>query len=420
MKKIAIIPARSGSKGLPHKNILNLYGKPLIAWTIEAALKSKQFERVILSTDSKQYGKIGKEYGAEIVYRDESISNDNASTYDVIKDLFSKTNIESIDYFVLLQPTSPLRNEKHINEAIALFENNYSKYDTLVRIKEANKSSDLIKPVDDTFSLKYFDKDFSNYKRQEYKEYEPNGAIFISKIESYLKVGHFFGKQGIAYKMNEDDSIDIDGRNDFELAINILIRRNKKDETDKLVKARIVEKNILQTDITYPVTLIGHSFFDKWKINEILGMQVNNLGVNGCTAQLYLDEFLIRRPLKYIGDYIFVMFGTNEIVFEKDINKIVKEINKTISYIRQLKAKKVFFINISNVNGRVDRNNDFIDKCEKVFRTDIEADKIISTKLLNDEFGWLNKEYTYDGLHLNEKGYKRLLEIIEGEVCDEI
>ena len=242
MKKIAIIPARSGSKGLPHKNILNLYGKPLIAWTIEAALKSKQFERVILSTDSKQYGKIGKEYGAEIVYRDESISNDNASTYDVIKDLFSKTNIESIDYFVLLQPTSPLRNEKHINEAIALFENNYSKYDTLVSIKEANKSSDLIKPVDDTFSLKYFDKDFSNYKRQEYKEYEPNGAIFISKIESYLKVGHFFGKQGIAYKMNEDDSIDIDGRNDFELAINILIRRNKKDETDKLVKARIVEK----------------------------------------------------------------------------------------------------------------------------------------------------------------------------------
>lgn len=56
-EKIAIIPARSGSKGLPHKNILNLYGKPLIAWTIEAALKSKQFERVILSTDSKQYGK---------------------------------------------------------------------------------------------------------------------------------------------------------------------------------------------------------------------------------------------------------------------------------------------------------------------------------------------------------------------------
>lgn len=187
----------------------------------------------------------------------------------------------------------------------------------MVSIKEANKSSDLIKPVDDTFSLKYFDKDFSNYKRQEYKEYEPNGAIFISKIESYLKVGHFFGKQGIAYKMNEDDSIDIDGRNDFELAINILIRRNKKDETDKLVKARIVEKNILQTDITYPVTLIGHSFFDKWKINEILGMQVNNLGVNGCTAQLYLDEFLIRRPLKYIGDYIFVMFGTNEIVLKR-------------------------------------------------------------------------------------------------------
>lgn len=239
MKKIAIIPARSGSKGLPNKNILNLCGKPLIAWTIEAAIKSHQFERIILSTDSQQYGQIGKEYGAEVVYRDENVSNDKASTYDVIKDLFNKINIADINYFVLLQPTSPLRNENHIKEAINIFENNYYCKDTLVSVKEAHKSADLIKPIDDTLSLKNFDKDFSNYKRQSYKEYEPNGAIFISKIDTYLKVKHFFGKQGIAYIMNEDDSIDIDDRNDFELAINILIRRNKESETEKFVKTRI-------------------------------------------------------------------------------------------------------------------------------------------------------------------------------------
>lgn len=420
MKKIAIIPARSGSKGLPNKNILNLYGKPLIAWTIEAAVKSNQFERIILSTDSQQYGQIGKEYGAEVVYRDENVSNDKASTYDVIKDLFNKINIADINYFVLLQPTSPLRNENHIKEAINIFENNYYCYDTLVSVKEAHKSSELIKPIDDTLSLKNFDKDFSNYKRQTYKEYEPNGAIFISKIDTYLKVKHFFGKQGIAYIMNEDDSIDIDDRNDFELAINILMRRNKESETEKFVKTRIKEKNILNYEIKYPITLIGHTFFDKWNIDSILGVKVNNLGINGSTAKLYLQNVLNKSNWKWLGDYVIIMFGTNEIIFERNIDNIIFDINKLIQYIRLFYPKKIFFVNISNVNGRIDRDNNFINQCEKIFSTNIIADKIIATKNLNDKFGWLNKDYTYDGLHLNEKGYTKLLEIIEGEIRNDI
>lgn len=420
MKKIAIIPARSGSKGLANKNILNLYGKPLIAWTIEAATKSNQFERIILSTDSQQYGQIGKEYGAEVIYRDENVSDDKASTYDVIKDLFNKINIADINYFVLLQPTSPLRNENHIKEAINIFENNYYYYDTLVSVKEAHKSADLIKPIDGTLSLKSFDKDFSDYNRQSYKEYEPNGAIFISKIDTYLKVKHFFGKQGIAYIMDEDDSIDIDNRNDFELAINILTRRNKESETEKFVKTRIKEKNILNYEIKYPITLIGHSFFDKWNIDKILKMKVNNLGINGSTARLYLQNVLNKSNWSWLGDYVVVMFGTNEIIFERNINKIVFDINNLIQYIRLFHPKKIFFVNISNVNGRIDRDNKFINQCEKKFRTSITADKIISTKNLNDRFGWLSKEYTNDGLHLNEAGYIKLLEIIEGEIYNDI
>lgn len=420
MNKIAIIPARSGSKGLPHKNILNLYGKPLIAWTIEAAIKSHQFDRVIVSTDSKQYGKISEEYGAEVIYRDESISNDTSSTYDVIKDVFHKINISNVDYFVLLQPTSPLRNEFHINESIDLFENNYNDYNTLVSMKSAHKSSDLIKQIDETYSLKYFDKDFSNYKRQEYDEYEPNGAIFISKIQSYLEIKHFFGKQGIAYIMNEDDSIDIDSRNDFELAINILIRKNKKSETKKLVQTRILEKNVFTKEIRYPITLVGHSFFDKWNISKICNMGVNNLGINGCTAQLYYDEILNKYEFQSLGDYIIVMFGTNEIVFENDIKEITKQINKTIECIKKMNVKKIFFINIANVNGRIDRDNNFINECQTEFLKYICADKIISTRLLNDEFGWLNKEYTYDGLHLNDKGYDILLNIIEEGIADDL
>lgn len=416
MNKIAIIPARSGSKGLPHKNILNLYGKPLIAWSIEAAIKSKQFDRVIVSTDSKQYGRISELYGAEVIYRDENVSNDNASTYDVLKDLFSRIDISNIDYFVLLQPTSPLRNESHIKEAVTLFEGNYDEYDTLVSVVESHKSSELIKPIDESLSLKYFSNDFSNYKRQAYKEYEPNGAIFISKINTYLKVKHFFGAQGLAYIMNQDDSIDIDGRNDFELAINILIRKNKKYETENLVKARIAEKQILKETVKNSVTLIGHSFFDKWNVDQICHMKVNNLGINGCTAQLYNDEILNKYLEKSLGEYIIVMFGTNEIIFEHNIKTIIDEINDCLERIYMYNPKKVYFINIANVNGRVDRDNAFIDECKNMFSQYIKADKIISTEKLNDDFGWLDSDYTYDGLHLNEKGYAILKEIIEGEM----
>lgn len=420
MNKIAIIPARSGSKGLPHKNILNLYGKPLIVWSIEAALKSKEFDRVIISTDSKQYGKISMEYGAEVVYRNSNVSDDNASTYDVIIDLFSKIDLSNIDYFVLLQPTSPLRNEYHIRESIELFEKNYNNYDTLVSVTEAHKSSDLLRPIDETLSLKYFNKDFSNYKRQKYKEYEPNGAIFISKINTYLKIKHFFGMQGIAYIMDRDNSIDIDGRNDFELAINLLTRKNKENETENLVKTRIQERKNLKNNINNPITLIGHSFFDKWDIKTICNKGVNNWGINGCTAQLCKKFILDKCSFELLDKIVIVMFGTNEIIFESNISKIIEEINDCIKKIYFLGAKKVYFINITNVNGCIDRDNYFINSCKSEFSKYIKANKIILTDRLNDEFGWLNKDYTYDGLHLNDKGYDILSDIIEEEIYNEL
>ena len=118
MRKIAIIPARSGSKGLPNKNILELNGKPLIAYSIEAALQSKCFERVIVSTDSKEYGKISEKYGAEVIYGSKEASSDTASTYDALKEVFTKIETNNIDYFVLLQPTSPLRNVNHVKELL--------------------------------------------------------------------------------------------------------------------------------------------------------------------------------------------------------------------------------------------------------------------------------------------------------------
>lgn len=218
MKKIAIIPARSGSKGLPNKNILNLCGKPLIAWSIEAAIKSKCFDQVIVTTDSKEYGKISESYGAKVIYRSERTASDTASTYDALEELFQEKELRNYDYFMLLQPTSPLRTEKHIKDAIKLFEDNYENKNTLVSVSEAHKPTVLIKEIDETLSLKNFDIDYSKYSRQQYHEYESNGAIFMSKIDHYLKVKHFYGKTGIAYIMEKAVALDIDDAIDFELA----------------------------------------------------------------------------------------------------------------------------------------------------------------------------------------------------------
>lgn len=218
MKRIAIIPARSGSKGLKDKNIIDLCGKPLIAYSIEAALETSLFDHVIVSTDSEHYAEIAQHYGAEVMMRGEALSNDKATTFMVLEDILKNRLQESIDYFVLLQPTSPLRTSKHITEAIEKFEAKIENFDFLVSMKEADHAKVLVNPIDDDESLKYFDTDFSNYRRQGYKDYSPNGAIFIAKPDSYLEQKHFFGAKALSYIMSAEDSVDIDGALDLVVA----------------------------------------------------------------------------------------------------------------------------------------------------------------------------------------------------------
>ena len=222
MKKIDIIPARSGSKGLKDKNIIDLCGKPLIAYTIEAAIQSGVFNHVIVSTDSEHYAEISRNYGAEVMMRGETLSNDKATTYMVLEDILKNRLSERIDYFVLLQPTSPLRNASHIKEAVTKFENRFDDFDFLVSMKESEHAKVLVNPIGEDESLKYFDTDFSNYRRQGYKDYSPNGAIFMAKPETYLNHKHFFGAKSLAYFMSVEDSIDIDCYFDIVIAKEII------------------------------------------------------------------------------------------------------------------------------------------------------------------------------------------------------
>lgn len=418
MKKIAIIPARSGSKGLVNKNILMLLDKPILAYTIEAAIQSEKFIKVIVSTDSLEYKEIAEKYGAEVVMRGEELSNDSATSYMVIKDILGKNLGIEYDYFVLLQLTSPFRNYQHINESIEKFEKNISNYDFLVSMTETSKASTLIKPIEEDESLKHYDLDFSNYKRQNYKEYYPNGAIFIGKNKEYLERKHFFGKKSLAYFMNKADSIDIDDRLDFEFAILLMSMKQKEKQLLKNIENRIEEKKEKFNKVE-DITLIGHSIFDNWGIEMFQGYKVNNLGIRGINTIQYNNMIFEKELIKNIGKYVFLMAGTNDIV----INNWKKEdtllwINESIRYIEEMNRNtKIFFLEVPKVISRADRNNKIIEELNTYLKDNLESRiEYISLEKLEDKFGNLKLEYTYDGLHFNEKGYQKLLEILQEEI----
>lgn len=419
LKKIAIIPARSGSKGLPNKNILMLLDKPLIAYTIEAAIKSNEFQRVIISTDSLEYKEISEKYGAEVILRDEYLSNDKATSFMVIEDVLKKIKIENFDYFMLLQPTSPFRDEKHITESIEEFEKEYSNLDFLVSMTESSKSADLIKRIGNDKTLKNYDLDYSNYRRQDGKEYYPNGAIFIGKVDKYLEKKHFFGEKTLAYFMNKEDSIDIDDRLDFEIAITIATKKKKKVLLLNMIKERIKEKK-LDFEQVKPVTLIGHSIFDYWEISKLNGYEVNNLGIAGISTKEYIDLILKKDLIKVLGKKIILFSGTNDMVIEGwKKEDTLNWINETIAILKSIKKDiEIYLIEVPRVLSRMDRANKIIIELNNYLKDNLSNNiKFIELgQDFQDKFGNLKIEFTNDGLHFNENGYKKLKEIVEKEL----
>jgi CMP-N,N'-diacetyllegionaminic acid synthase len=214
---LAIIPARGGSKRLPRKNILNLAGKPLIAWSIEAGLNSEYIDKVIVTSDDDDILEISRKFRADIIKRPDELASDTATTFDVIKHVTD--NIETFDYIVLLQPTSPLRNEKHLNEAIELLED--KKADAVVSVCEMDHSplwSNTLSP-DGNMST-FLNDEVLNKRSQDLETYyRLNGAIYICQTDKLLEEKSFFLKENIfAYKMDRKSSIDIDEEIDFKMA----------------------------------------------------------------------------------------------------------------------------------------------------------------------------------------------------------
>ena len=220
MKNIAIIPARSGSKGLTDKNIKKLNEKPLIAYSIEVALKSNCFDEVMVSTDSEKYADIARFYGANVPFlRSERTSSDKASSDDAILEILD--NYEKLgqifDTFCLLQPTSPLRTVEDIINSYKIFsDNNASAVVSMVELEHPLSWCGQIK---DGGSLEGFVPRNSIGRRQEQGTYyRPNGAIYIQNIMDFRKDQFLYREGSYAYIMPKERSVDIDTEFDFKFA----------------------------------------------------------------------------------------------------------------------------------------------------------------------------------------------------------
>ncbi|EDP6894138.1 CMP-N-acetlyneuraminic acid synthetase [Campylobacter lari] len=217
-KILAIIPARSGSKRLLDKNVKLLNGKPLLAWSIEAALGSKFIHEVMVTTDSMEYANIAKYHGASVPFiRKKELALDTTPSFDVIKDVIDFYT-SRYKYIVLLQPTSPLRNKRHIDEAIELFF--LKEANSVISICECEHSPLWCNTLPWNNSMDDFISDgIKNLRSQDLpKYYRLNGAIFIAEISNYLKYKSFFMPNSFAYKMSIEESIDIDTKIDFLMA----------------------------------------------------------------------------------------------------------------------------------------------------------------------------------------------------------
>jgi CMP-N,N'-diacetyllegionaminic acid synthase len=216
---LAIIPARGGSKGLPRKNSRNLNGLPLIAYSIIAAQNSNLVSRIIVSTDDEEIAMIALKYGAEVpFFRPSHLASDTALSLDVyeytIERLASEENIK-IEEFIVLQPTSPLRESEDINKSIELFRE--KKAFSVVSFCQEHHPISWHKFIEEEGRVtSIFEDKLQN--RQEFKPtFFPNGAIFVLRTEVF-KTRKYYTEDTYAYIMDRRKSVDIDTLEDFEYA----------------------------------------------------------------------------------------------------------------------------------------------------------------------------------------------------------
>lgn len=232
-KILAIIPARGGSKGIPKKNIKQLLGKPLIAWTIEQALNSKYVSKVFVSTEDREIAAIAKECGGEVPFlRPDELAQDSSPTSDAIihaLDTFEEMG-EKYDIIIILEPTSPLRKKDDIDRAIETFLQSSSTSESLVSVGEVQLENPYImKIIENSHVVPFLENKQQFHQRQQLPTiYFPYGVIYLSTVKAIRKFGTFYQETTLPYIIERWQNYEIDDICDFYCVESIL--RNKYKE----------------------------------------------------------------------------------------------------------------------------------------------------------------------------------------------
>lgn len=219
MSLLIIVPARSGSKGLPNKNIRNFLGKPLMSWTITAAVEADITPHLHINTDSAEYADIAESYGAKVPFlREESLAGDHAIAIDVYRRHLQLLEAEgqTFDHLMVLLPTCPLRGAEDIKAAWQKYQD--LECEALISVFEApGKASWLLHLSHGDRLSQMMDLEIGN-RQDEGNLYFPNGAIYIFKTSIIGKSAGYYDHDTRAFIMDRTKSVDIDTEEDFRMA----------------------------------------------------------------------------------------------------------------------------------------------------------------------------------------------------------
>jgi CMP-N,N'-diacetyllegionaminic acid synthase len=227
---IALIPARGGSKGVPRKNLVKINGRPMIEYTIKAAIESKFIDDVWVSSDDSEILEFSKLMGSNTLVRPGFLATDEANPELVVEHFCDKLGLKKSDTPTLLaylQPTSPLRNSKHIDAAFEAMAEANLPY--LVSIKKNLSSPFKFFMLNEEGKLQsLFNQELSNRRRQDLPDtFIPNGAIYIFPVKSFEKNKIFPSNGSLPFIMNLEDSIDVDSEEDIATISSILQNKIK-------------------------------------------------------------------------------------------------------------------------------------------------------------------------------------------------
>jgi CMP-N,N'-diacetyllegionaminic acid synthase len=225
---LGVIPARGGSKSIPRKNAKVIAGKPLLAWTVESALRSKTLNQVIVSTDDEEIAGIGRKWGARVPFiRPFELAQDDTPTLPVIQHAVSW--LESTEGYIpeivlLLQPTSPLRRTEHIDQAVELLLQTGA--DSVVSVCLSEQSPYWMKRLEGDRVFPFLNKAPEYTRRQDLpRVYRLNGALYATRYDVLMRQRRILGEDTRAIVMDAGSSIDIDSQLDFKIAEMLLAER---------------------------------------------------------------------------------------------------------------------------------------------------------------------------------------------------